>query len=258
MRVFAIGDLHLPSLRAKEMDRFGWNGHPAPLAAAWDAAVADDDLVLLVGDLSWATRSAEAVPDFTWIEQRRGKKVLLKGNHDHWWGSSLPKMQSFLEPFPSVIGLLHASNNTLTRPVRVGRLIVAGTRGWTALEAPSMPAVGEMGAETFRSDLVEREQVRLDGSLAEANRLVAETPDAIKLVAMHFPPRYSNGRDTGFSKSIEAFQPVACVYGHLHGPGIAAGFVGERGGVPYQLVSCDAAKFAPAPVRRLDGSQLVV
>jgi predicted phosphohydrolase len=258
MRVFAIGDLHLPSLRGKGMDRFGWTNHPAPLALAWDAGVGPDDLVLLVGDLSWATRAPEAVPDFEWIQQRTGKKVLLQGNHDHWWGKSLPKMQAFLAPFPSIIGLLHAPNNSITHPVRVGRLIIAGTRGWTAPEAPHMEAAGEMGAETFRADLVEREQVRLDGSLAAANQLVAQTPDAVKLVAMHFPPRYVNGKDTGFSRSIEAFHPVACVYGHLHGPGISQGFVGERGGVPYQLVSCDAAKFAPAPVRTAAGSQLVV
>ena len=38
---------------------------------------------------------------------------------------------------------------------------------------------------------------------------------------------------------------MACVYGHLHGPGIGAGFVGEHGGVRYVLASCDAAQFKP-------------
>ena len=182
----------------------------------------------------------------------------MKGNHDHWWGDSLPKLQAFLAPFPSVIGSLHATSKTLTRPFQLGRLIIAGTRGWTALEAPHMAAAGEMGAETFRADLVEREQARLEGSLAEATRLAAATPNAVKLATMHFPPLYANAKETSFSRSIEAFQPVACVYGHLHGPGIAAGFVGQHGGVPYQLVSCDAAKFAPAPVRLADGAQLVL
>ena len=44
---------------------------------------------------------------------------------------------------------------------------------------------------------------------------------------------------------IEGFRPEVCVYGHLHGPGIAAGFVGTHGGVRYVLASCDAAGFAP-------------
>jgi uncharacterized protein len=44
---------------------------------------------------------------------------------------------------------------------------------------------------------------------------------------------------------VEAYTPLICVYGHLHGPGIPAGFVGERGGVRYVLASCDAAGFKP-------------
>ncbi|MBS2027717.1 MAG: metallophosphoesterase [Deltaproteobacteria bacterium] len=241
MRVFAIGDLHLPSLRDKPMDRFGWTGHPGPLAKAWDASVQPDDLVLLVGDLSWATRAPEAAPDFAWIEARPGKKVLVKGNHDHWWGDSYNKLLSFLQPYPSVIGALHEK-----RAFQHAKLVIAGTRGWTAPEAPSLPQSGEMGAETFRPDLVEREAKRLAASLTMADELIAKTPGAVKLAAMHFPPLYVNAKETVFSKQIEAWKPVACVYGHLHGPGISQGFVGEHGGVPYKLVSCDAAKFAPA------------
>ena len=62
---------------------------------------------------------------------------------------------------------------------------------------------------------------------------------------MHFPPLWANQKETTFSKQIEAFKPEVCVYGHLHGDGISAGFVGEARGVKYRLVSCDAAKFAP-------------
>lgn len=243
MRVFAIGDLHLPSLRQKDMDRFGWTGHPGPLAAAWDALVGDEDLVLLVGDLSWATRAPEAAPDFAWIEARKGKKVLVKGNHDHWWGDSFNKLMAFLQPYPSVIGALHEK-----RAFQYGRVVIAGTRGWTTPEAPSLPQGAEMGAELFRPDLVEREAKRLEASIAMAESLVATTPNAVKLAAMHFPPLYVNGKDTAFSRQIEAWKPVACVYGHLHGPGIGAGFNGEHGGVPYKLVSCDAAKFAPVQI----------
>ena len=274
MRVFALGDLHLPSLRNKPMDRFGWLGHPGPLGEAWDASVASDDLVLLVGDLSWATRAPEATPDFDWIEARPGKKVLVKGNHDHWWGDSYNKLTSFLSSYPSVVGALHDK-----RAFRFGRVVIAGTRGWTAPEAPSVlverlpsaelavpaplgtaksrrqlfdgpsrPASGEMGAELFRADLVEREAKRLAASIDAARALEAELPDAVKIAAMHFPPLYVNGRDTVFSKQIEAWGPTVCVYGHLHGPGISQGFVGEHGGVPYRLVSCDAARFEPVQI----------
>lgn len=240
MRVFALGDLHLPSLRDKGMERFGWTKHPAPLAEAWDASVQDEDVVLLVGDLSWATRGNEAVPDFDWIEARRGKKVLLKGNHDFWWPDSLPKLTKFLAPWPSIVGAVHQN-----RAVQVGRLVIAGSRGWTTPEAPGLDHDDEMGPELFRPDIYETEIGRLTASLAEGERLAARIPGAVKLAVMHFPPVYVNAKETEFSKRIEAWQPTACAYGHLHGRGIHSGFVGSRAGVPYRLVSCDAAKFRP-------------
>ena len=56
MRVFAIGDLHLSfgSGVDKPMDVFGeaWRDHPAHLARAWRAAVGEEDLVLIPGDIS--------------------------------------------------------------------------------------------------------------------------------------------------------------------------------------------------------------
>jgi hypothetical protein len=244
MRVFAIGDLHLPSLRDKSMQKFGWTDHPAPLAAAWDALVKPDDLVLLVGDLSWATRSEEAVPDFQWIEARPGKKVLVKGNHDLWWADSLSKLKAFLAPFPSVIGQLHASKTTGSA-FQYGRVVLAGTRGWSVPEAPAFSGPNEMGDEVPRPDLIDREASRLAGSIAAADALVKATPGAVKLLAMHFPPLYVNEKDTVFSRQIEAWKPEVCVYGHLHSTGIGVGFVGTHGGVPYRLLSCDAARFVP-------------
>ena len=57
-RLFAIGDLHLAHSVDKPMDKFGehWKDHPAKIAAAWDASVGPEDLVLVCGDSSWAMR----------------------------------------------------------------------------------------------------------------------------------------------------------------------------------------------------------
>ena len=81
MRLFAIGDTHLPSERKKDMARFGWTDHPAPLQRAWDAMVTDDDAIIVAGDISWATRTSEVMDDLAWLNARPGKKVLLRGNH---------------------------------------------------------------------------------------------------------------------------------------------------------------------------------
>jgi predicted phosphohydrolase len=108
---------------------------------------------------------------------------------------------------------------------------------------------GEMGDEAAEPDFVPRETNRLSLSIEDARRLEAKATGPVRRVAaVHFPPIYSNGLPTAFSDTIEAWAPRLCVYGHLHGPGIAAGFVGTHGGVPYRLVSCDAAGFAPVLV----------
>ena len=61
MRLFAIGDTHLPSTRNKTMDRFGWLEHPLPLQRAWDAKVGADDVIIIAGDISWGTRPHEVM-----------------------------------------------------------------------------------------------------------------------------------------------------------------------------------------------------
>jgi len=240
LKLFGIGDLHLPSARGKDMDPFGWTGHPGPLAAAWDASVGGDDLVLLVGDLSWATRPAEARADLEWIDARPGRKVLLKGNHDFWWPDSRTKLEELLAPHPSIVGFLHNGS-----ALRIGRYVIAGVRGWSVPETPqAQGATGEMGLEKYQPHLVERDLGRLQASVGAAEAL-DDGQGTVRVACMHFPPVYAGPRPTPFAEVIEGFRPEVCVYGHLHGPGIAAGFVGSRGGVRYVLASCDAAGFTP-------------
>ena len=245
MRLFAIGDTHLPSTRGKTMDRFGWTGHPVPLAEAWDRTVTPEDAIIVAGDISWATKHAEVADDLAWLEARPGKKILLRGNHDYWWGDSAAKLRRLFEPYRSIAGFLQNSAAT------VGPYLVAGSRLWTTAEAPPMPG-GEMGDEPSDGELVEREARRLSLSLDDARKQLQANPALTPVVAVHFPPLYANRKPTAFSELIEAFQPAVCVYGHLHGAeGIAAGFQGEHGGVRYVLASADAAGFRP--VLLLDG-----
>ncbi|MFO0598176.1 MAG: metallophosphoesterase [Myxococcaceae bacterium] len=239
MKLFAIGDTHLPSVRKKDMDRFGWLEHPKPLERNWDATVGADDVVIVAGDISWATRPTEVLDDLKWLDTRPGKKVLLKGNHDYWWGDSKAKLRKLFEPFKSFVGFIHNC------AVEVGPWLIAGSRLWTAPEAPPMPG-GEMGDEEQKPDYIERETRRLQLSIDDAKaREGKRSQPARRICAVHFPPLYSNQLETAFSKTLEAWGPATCVYGHLHGPGIGAGFVGPHGGVKYVLASCDAAQFKP-------------
>jgi predicted phosphohydrolase len=239
MKLFAIGDTHLPSTRNKDMHRFGWTDHPLPLQRAWDEKVGAEDCIIVAGDISWGTRANEVQEDLKWIDSRPGKKVLLRGNHDFWWGDSTAKLKRLFEPFPSIVGFLQ--NNAVT----VGPFVIAGSRLWTAPEAPPLPG-GEMGDEEAKPDYVERETRRLTLSMDDAKQKEkASATPLTRVVAVHFPPIYSNGKETSFSKTVEAFAPEVCVYGHLHAAGISAGFTGVRAGVRYVLASCDAAGFSP-------------
>src|SRR5678815_5600236 len=163
MRLFAIGDTHLPSTRGKDMERFGWAGHPGPLQRAWDERVRPEDVVIVAGDISWATKPAEVQGDLRWLDERPGKKVLLRGNHDFWWGDSANKLRRLLAPYRSVVGFLHNS------AVTVGPYVVAGSRLWTTPQAPPMPG-GEMGDERADGGYVEREARRLALSIEDAQK----------------------------------------------------------------------------------------
>jgi predicted phosphohydrolase len=239
MKLFAIGDTHLPSTRSKDMDRFGWTGHPLPLQKAWDELVTPEDVVIVAGDISWATRPSEVAEDLAWLDARPGRKVLLRGNHDYWWGDSLTKLKRILAPYPTLEAAIHNC------AVAIGPFLIAGSRLWTTPEAPPLPG-GEMGDEAPSIDYVQREVNRLKLSVTDALAKEKAQPGPwTRVAAVHFPPLYSNAQSTAFSEVIESYAPEVCVYGHLHGPGIPAGFVGERAGVRYVLASCDAAGFRP-------------
>ena len=89
MAIFAIADLHLslnPSID-KPMNVFGdnWNDYENVLKKNWTEKVSDDDLVVLPGDISWATYLKDTIYDFDYIDKLPGTKLILKGNHDYWW-----------------------------------------------------------------------------------------------------------------------------------------------------------------------------
>lgn len=228
-RIFALADLHLSSSGDKPMDVFGeaWTGHASRMASAWDARVADDDAVLLPGDLSWARSLTEARADLAWIAERPGLKVLLRGNHDSWW-ASVGKVRRALPE-----RCLALQNDAID----LGVAVVVGARGWTA---PSDPLATPEDARVFA-----REIERLKLSLADARRYDPALP---RLAMVHYPP-WIEGRDpTEVVDLLVDAGVTACVYGHLHGVDHALGVVGVRRGVAFRIVAADAVGFAPVAV----------
>ena len=71
------------------MDIFGpnWSNHFLAIKEDWEKKVSDEDVVLMPGDFSWAIKSEDAESDFALFKELKGKKVILRGNHDFWWNT---------------------------------------------------------------------------------------------------------------------------------------------------------------------------
>ena len=213
------------------MDRFGenWRDHDRKIFESWERIGREDDLLLIVGDTTWAMRFEEALPDLNRVARMKGRKLLIKGNHDYWW-QSLAKMTKALDPS---IRFLQASS------VVENRVAIAGTRGWLC---PNDSFFKEHDAKIY-----EREVGRLRAALETLKGRAGEFDTLI--VALHYPPVNDRQEPSGFTQLIDEYKADVCVYGHVHGEHIKGALTGARRQTAYHLVSADAVDFAPAEVK---------
>lgn len=225
MRVFAIGDLHLPGGQDKPMDVFGghWDGHFEKIASDWTRRVGADDIVLLPGDLSWAMTLEDALPDLGSVFALPGRKILLRGNHDYWW----PSISRLRAAVPDRVYVLQ--NDALL----LDGVLFAGTRGWLFPKEE-----GKLSQQDEKIYL--RELARLELSLTAARKLSAQAP---LVCMMHYPPLAEDGTDTGFTALLRRYGARVALYGHLHAEGLAAAYNGEKDGILYRCCSCDGLRF---------------
>lgn len=221
MKIYAISDLHLSINSNKPMNVFGpvWDNYLEEIRQSWEQ-VKDDDLVLISGDLSWAMKMTDALPDLEYISKLgNGTKIVIKGNHDYWW-SSISKLRAEL-PFK-----MHALQNDA---VKFGDYIICGTRGWT---------VPEQNHKTPDDEKIyNREVLRLELSLQEAKRL--QTNNEKIIVMMHYPPFNSKIEDSDFTKMLERYEISTVVYGHLHSYDKKQQLITYKNNIKYYLTSCD-------------------
>ncbi len=247
MRIWAIGDLHLSfGVKDKSMDIFGpnWRGHAEKIASNWKSTIHPEDLVLIPGDLSWALKLEEAVPDLQWVHDLPGTKVLIKGNHDYWWGS-LNKITGVLPPSIHLI-----QNNVFNwKDVTIG-----GARLWDTpeysfgewidfQENPKAKEVDELVQEEFSEKIFNRELERLKMSLNSLNK------DATLRIAMtHYPPIGADLKPSRAAQILEQHQIQICVFGHLHNLKTDEPLFGVARGIRYILTSCDYIHFQPIAI----------
>lgn len=222
MKVFAISDLHLATAADKPMDIFGgnWDNHLEKIKTNWQARVSEDDVVLLCGDFSWAMRMNEALQDFAQLKNLKGKKVMLRGNHDYWW-NTISQVRNNIPP-----NFFALQNDVL----RFDDVLICGTRGWT---------VADTGGRLSSDDekLYAREVERLKLSLSAMQQI--RRPEDKVVCIMHFPPFNAMYEDSEFTKLIIANDIKSVVYGHLHGSQCRSERIINKFGAKFYLTSCD-------------------
>lgn len=231
MKVFAVSDLHLSINNPKPMDIFGevWNNYLDEISSFWEKNITDDDVVLIAGDISWAMTLENVKPDLEYLGKFKGKKVLLRGNHDYWW-HSISALRNIL-PY----NMYAVQNDCL----RFGDLLVCGSRGWATPE----PGVVQTNED---KKIYDREIIRMRLSLETMAKMRGEND---KVVAMtHYPPFNSKFDPSPFTKLFEEFGVKTVVYGHLHGKNARAKLTLEKNDVTYYLTSCDMISNTPVEI----------
>lgn len=221
MKVFAISDLHLSINSNKPMNIFGpvWDGYLDKIEKDWKDKVTEDDIVLIPGDISWAMRLNEAIADIQYIRQLPGHIVLLRGNHDYWW-SGISAVRSILPH------KMYAVQNDV---VRIGNVLLCGSRGWTVPEDKHKTPEDEK--------IFLREGLRLELSLQAMQRVKQEGDHVV--VMMHYPPFNSKLEDSLYTDILEKYGVEKVVYGHLHAYDKKQNHELLKNGITYYLTSCD-------------------
>lgn len=225
MKVFAISDLHLSTVVDKPMDIFDqkWQNYWDKVKADWELKVGEEDLVLMAGDFSWAMRMEEALPDFALFEGLKGKKIILRGNHDYWWNTISQVRSAIPENFFAL------QNDCL----RFENILICGTRGWL------VPEGNNLSSDDKKIYLREIERLKL--SLQEMQK--QRRPDDKVIAIMHFPPFNGRREESEFTKLFVVNDISTVVYGHLHGKDCRADKYLKKFGIDFWLTSADIVDF---------------
>ncbi len=196
MALYAIGDLHLSLGTNKPMDVFGpkWANYVERIRENF-SKLNDDDVIVIAGDISWGMSLEQSLPDFQFIDALPGRKILLKGNHDYWWGTASKMKKFFAEHDITTLDILY--NNAFF----YGDHAICGTRGWF---------YEEDAAGTHTGKMLAREALRLEASLkaAEGKPIYC---------FLHYPPIYQGYKCPELLELLDKYEVERCYYGHLHG-----------------------------------------
>lgn len=225
MSLFALSDLHLSLSSDKPMDVFGdmWKEHHIKIKENWNAKICEKDTVLVAGDISWAMKFDDASADLDFIHSLNGKKVLIRGNHDYWWGS-ITKLNSLYND-------MYFIQNT---HYKYGEYGICGTRGWVSID----------GTEEHDEKIYKRELSRLQMSLDSAKK---EGFNKF-IVMLHYPPITKISRSQEFLDVLSEYNVEKLIYGHIHSSARIICYNGLHNNIEYICTSADIINFDPVRI----------
>jgi uncharacterized protein len=239
MAIYSISDLHLSFAQPKPMDIFGfaWREHAEKLRSNWDRLVLPTDIVLIPGDLSWALRLSEAMPDIAFLHERPGRKILIRGNHDYWWSrQSTSRLQRIVD-----MGITFLQGTSVV----VDGVGITGTRGWRIDWETGMRCGSDVGRSDDPPDPGEHDKI-YHRELAYFEKGLRSIPDTVKtrIAMLHIPPFDEQLQPNEFARLLTKYRVDYLVYGHIH-IGLGKWLEGDVGGVTYRIVSADVVDFTP-------------
>ncbi len=237
MSIFVLADTHLSQDLDKEMDIFGhrWTNYTEKLVSNWTKTVSPEDTVILPGDISWGMTMDDALSGLRLLDSLPGKKILLRGNHDFWWGS-LTKMRAYIKE-KGITTIDFLFNNAY---LVEGKRIV-GSRGWFYDQ--------KLAPKTADFDkIVAREAGRLRLSITAARRLGKEEDEM--LCFLHFPPVFKDQVATELVAVLKENGIRRCFFGHIHGVyDLAPTLTYED--IDFTLISADFLSFTPLKIEEI-------
>ena len=229
MSLFVMADLHLcKGNPEKTMSIFnGWQNYQELIKKNWKELISDSDTIVLPGDISWGMSLKEAAPDFKFIEQLPGQKIVIKGNHDYWWTTKKKMEDFFAAEGCTSIKILHNNH------YRYGEYGICGTRGWV-----------NMPGETQDEKVLRREVQRLETSIRSA------LDEGLKpIVFLHYPPIFATNFNYDILDVLYRYKIEECYYGHIHGKSAHDLCVKNTyDGINFHLIAGDYLQFIPEKI----------
>ena len=236
MSVFVIADLHLSNADAsKSMEVFGsrWRDYHNKIKNNWNKLVSDEDTVVIPGDISWALSFQDALTDLKFLDSLSGRKIIMKGNHDFWW-TSVTKMKNFFEA--NEIKTIEILNNNA---LEVENYIITGSRGWFI-----DPSSQTKSVNADFDKVNNREVIRLKIGLDEAKKLQDTSPEKEIIAFFHFPPVWSEFKNSKIIDMLAEYGVRRCYFGHIHGNyNVPSCFMIDD--IEMRLISADYLNFTP-------------